>query len=208
MKKVCVLFAFAMLLSVNLDAKKIMGKIILSNDTIVAPLIIPYRFFSFEPSFVKLQSKVVYIDEYGKRITVHPEDAREFQFTYQSVTVRMVSRFNSIGLGSPFSSSYNIFLEQLIDGDVKLFNYYYTVDTGGTYNPATGGSTAGIPMVEEEYIIQKGDGGLMKPRRLSFRKDMTEFFSDCPELSERIENKEYRFNDLVSIIRFYNSECR
>ncbi len=69
-------------------------------------------------------------------------------------------------------------------------------------------TTGGYYYSVEKYILQKGDGELKRTKGLNFRKDMVEYFSDCPELSKRIDNKEFRNNDLESIVRFYNNKCR
>jgi hypothetical protein len=57
-------------------------------------------------------------------------------------------------------------------------------------------------------ILQKGNGELKRPKGLTFKKDMINYFSDCPKLVEKIESKDFRKDDLESIVRFYNSNCR
>ncbi len=51
------------------------------------------------------------------------------------------------------------------------------------------------------------DGELKRPKALAFKKDMVEYFSSCPALAEKIENKSFRKNDLEAIVTNYNSAC-
>lgn len=120
----------------------------------------------------------------------------------------MLSRYNSLGFGNIFSTSTNIFLRLEIDGKLKLFNYYYTQSSPGMYNSSTGGMTGGYSYTVEKYVFQKETGELKRFKGLTFRKDMIEYFNDCPELSKKIEDKEFRKNDMESIVRYYNSNCR
>jgi len=41
-----------------------------------------------------------------------------------------------------------------------------------------------------------------------FGVDLIEYFSDCPALVEKIENKDFHKKDLEFIVTFYNSNCR
>lgn len=36
---------------------------------------------------------------------------------------------------------------------------------------------------------------------------MTAFFSDCPELVKKIEEKEFKQEELLKIVLFYNTQC-
>ena len=42
---------------------------------------------------------------------------------------------------------------------------------------------------------------------IGFKKIMSRFFSDCPELAQKIESKELVKNDMEEIISTYNSTC-
>jgi len=208
MRKIVFWVVIGLVLTLKLEAKKIEGKIFFEHDTAEVILIIPIKFFTQEPNFEKLQYKVKYINSIGKKIVLRPDNAREVQFKFENENVRMLSRYNSLGLGSIFSSSNNIFLRLEIDGELKLFNYYYTQSSPGMYNASTGTMTGGYYYSVERYVLQKGDGELKRPKSLTFRNDMAEYFSDCPGLVERIEDKDFRKGDLKSIVKFYNTRCR
>ena len=42
---------------------------------------------------------------------------------------------------------------------------------------------------------------------IGFRKKTMKYFADCPELVERLEAREFRYNSLGEAVRFYNNEC-
>lgn len=208
MRRISILIAIGLIFTFKLEGKKIEGKIFFENDTIDVTFNIPIKFFTQEPNFEKLQYKVKYFDSTGIKIVLRPDNAKEIQFKYEDENVRMLSRYNSLGLGNIFSMSTNIFLKLEIDGELKLFSYYYTQRSAGTYNASTGMMTGGYSYSVERYILQKGNGELKRPKGLTFKKDMLEYFSDCPKLVEKIESKDFRKDDLESIVRFYNSNCR
>ena len=135
---------------------------------------IPFNFLSREPNYEKLQYKVKYFDPAGKKVVLKADNAKEIQFQFAGENVRMLSRYNSIGIGNIFSMSTHIFLKLEMDGKLKL---------------------------------QKENGELKRPKGMSFRKDMTEYFSDCPALVEKIEDKDFRKSDLEMMVNFYNSNC-
>lgn len=69
---------------------------------------------------------------------------------------------------------------------------------------ASGGFSTGSSFSSDKFYLQKGDGPLTRMRNLFFKKDMSEFVSDCPELVQKIHNKEYRSEDLETIVSEYN----
>jgi len=207
MRKLVLLVTIGLLSSITLNAKKINGEIIFENDTVEVMFKIPFKFFTQEPNYEKLQVKVKYYNSDGTKVILRPDDAKEIRFNDGYEDIRMLSRYNSLGIGSIFSTSSNIFLRLEIDGNVKLFSYYYTQSSGGMYNGATGTMTGGYSYSVEKYILQKGELELKRTKGLMFRKDMVEYFSDCPELAEKIKEKEFRKGDMISIVRFYNNHC-
>jgi hypothetical protein len=208
MRKIVILITIGLILTFNLEAKKIEGKIFFADGTVDVTFNIPIKFFTQEPNYEKLQYKVKYFDSTGKKFVLRPDNAKEIQFKYDFENVRMLSRYNSLGLGNIFSMSTNIFLKLEIDGKLKLFKYYYTQSSPGWYNASTGAITGGYSYSVERYILQKGYGELKRPKSLTFRKDMVEYFSDCPSLVKKIESKDFRKNELEFIVNYYNSNCR
>ncbi len=210
MKKTFLAFAFGFIFLGQIVAKKIDGYFIThSHDTMKVVFNIPMKLFSQQPNFEKLQYKVKYYGKAGKVLILRPDEATEINFTYGNQAIRMLSLSNSIGYGNNiFNTNSNIFLKLEIDGPLKMYRYYYTQSTPGIDNGATGGMTGGYTTNVEQYILQKGNGELKRPKAWSFKKDMKEYFEDCPALVERIDSKEFRRKEVESMVTFYNAQCK
>jgi hypothetical protein len=208
MKRFALFIIVAIMLTFQAEAKKIAGRIIYEkNDTTYVTLNVPFKLLSSEPNYEKLQYKVKYFNPSGVKIIVKPDQAKEIQFNYNNENIRMISVYNSLMLGNLFTNCDNIFLKLEIDGKLKLFSYYYTQQSAGYYNAATGTMSGGSAYSIEKYILQKGNEELVQPYGLGFKKDMAEYFSDCLELAQKIRNKEFRKNDIEAIVHYYNSHC-
>lgn len=193
--------------SVNVYAKKIPGLIISKGESREVMFDIKVKLFDGEPNFERIQFKVRYYDENGKKQILRPDDADEIIFDFEGMEVRMISCPNTIGGGGMFSSSSRIFLKIEIDGPLKLYRYYYTQTNAGFNGGAGGVYTPTTSYQVENLIFQKGIGPLKQPRSLGWKKDMLEYFSDCPELRERIENKDLRKREIEAIVNYYNANC-
>lgn len=160
-------------------------------------------------NYFKLQEKVKYTDSFGEKKTLRPEQAKELVFNFNGEEIRMISipKSGDLSLGRLLSSSTSIFLKLEVTGNMRLFYYEYKQMNFGVASPAGSGSN-GYFAYEDKYILQKNDGPLKWPKEISFRKDMIEYFSDCPELVAKIERKEFKRDHLIEIVRFYNSYCR
>ena len=130
MKKFFVAAVFT-LVSLQVNAKKIQGKIILNNDeTINVTFIIPFGFLAGEPAYIRLQTGVKYIDSSNKKVMLKPGDAKEISFAINGQNIRMLSVDDDLELQSIFSSQEKVFLKLEIDGAVKLFTSYTTQQFG------------------------------------------------------------------------------
>jgi hypothetical protein len=107
-------------------------------------------------------------------------------------------------------------LKVKLRGDVSL---YYEIKTSGGAPMAmggVGGMTMGMGFsssTEVYYIAKKDDDiviqlfNMLGVSKKKFKKIVPEFFGDCPELIEKIKNKEYKKRDIVEIVDYYNNEC-
>lgn len=196
-------FAFA-------EKKPVTGKIISTTDTLDVVFMISINVESGMPDFEKLQEKFTYTDAANKKVVVRPSEAKEIQFVYRTRTFRMISMENTLMLGSIMTMESKIFLKLDIDGKLKLYTYYNTKSSamGGGYGPN------GMPMATtyskisyHKSIYQKEDGALMMPDGITFRSDMKNYLSECPLLVEKIENKNFKKDDGLNIVYFYNNNC-
>lgn len=202
-----VLLTLAVCTITSAAARKIPGRFIDSEGrTIDVTFKIPFKLLSSQPNFEKIQYRVAYIDSHGAKQVLHPADAREISFTYNGEEIRMLSRNDNLHYRL-FSSDDHIFLRLLVDGKMKLFDYYFTQSTPGYYDGATGGMSGGGTYTADNYILQKGDGELMQPRGLAFRKDMIAYLHDCPEVATMVEERTLRRREMEIIVRQYNEKC-
>ena len=205
MKKVFFLISAFLLISFSANCKKIPGYIITHEaDTLFTLMKVSVGWFSGNPSFNALQSKVIYYTEDGKKQVLRPADAREVGIIYKGDTTRFLSRPNNLAIStSLFHDDGYIFLKLEEDGLVKLFSYEVQNHSGG-FGAAGAVASAAITYSYDRYVLQYNKLPLQQVRGISFRRDMMEFFSDCPELVEKIDQRIYRKQDLQKIVKEYN----
>jgi len=191
MRKLFIVLFFVTSITLSSNADEMKGIIVYKNDTVSVTFDIPINVFTGDIHYRKVQEKVKFIDSSGKKQVLRPSDAKEIILDYNGKKIRMVSVFKP---NTDISQNDKIFLTIVIDDYLKMYCYHYY--QGGQYG---GPSTA--------YLLQKGDSLLKWPKNVFFRKDMVEYFSDCKELAEKIENKEYKDDNIEEIVKFYNSKC-
>jgi hypothetical protein len=207
MKKTGLLFFIGLILTINVYAKRLQGELLLEHDTLKVTFKIPVSLFSKEINYEKLQRKIQYFDSIDNKVVLKPEYAREIRFNYRDEEIRMLSRLSPQRLHDLFSKNHYFFLKLETDGRLKLFRYYYTENSPEVYDASGEIISGGYSYSADKYILQKLNEDLYIPKILSFRKDMMKYFQDCPELSHKIETREYRKRDMVNIVRYYNSAC-
>jgi len=194
MKKIIPILIF-LLISFNMEAKEIKGQVIMQKETLDVVLLIPVKMFSSKLNYLSLQAGVSYIDKKGNKKTFSPDEVQEYSFTYNGENIRMVATASSIRRALSLSDT-NIFLKLMIDGDVKLFNYYYTYTIG----------SPGIPVFDEKFILQKGIEDIKELKKLS-QRELVDFFGDCYELSRKIEDDKLGKDQIETIVKEYNTNC-
>jgi hypothetical protein len=207
MNKIGLLIVIGLILTFKVDAKRVEGKLLLKHDTLDVIFKIPVGLFTQEIDFEKIQRKIKYFNSMGEKVVIRPEQAEEIRFKYKHEEIRMLSRISSKRLNDLFSKNQYYFLKLEIDGKMKLFRYFYSETSPGAYDASTDGITGGHSYSASKYILQRLGEEIYIPKNLSFRKEMMKYFQDCPVLSLRIENREFRKRDLDAIVRYYNSHC-
>ena len=162
-------------------------------------LVIPIEMVTQEVNFQKIQTSIKYRNERGKAVRLRPEDAEEVRFTHNGIPVRMVSLPNTIELGGANYQGERIFLQLVTEGSVSVYSYEYRDGIPLGYGMAT--------FDVDRLILHKQTRTLMRVRSESFRKDMSLYFGECPELAQKIRDKELRKKDIFSIVEYYNREC-
>ena len=194
------------IISLHAYGRKVKGVIITNGKSREVTFDIKVPLLAGEPNFERTQYRVRYYDDSGKKQTLRPDDADEIRFDFEGMQVRMISVSNTLGAGSIFSNVRKIFLKLEIDGALRLYRYYYKQSTGGSFG-AGGAYYPGTSYTADNLICQKGNGPLKQPRSLGWRKDMLDYFNDCPALRERIESKDLRRKEIEAIVIYYNQQC-
>jgi hypothetical protein len=193
-------------ISLHAYGRKLQGVIIVNGNSKDVMFDINIRFIAGDPNFERTQYRIRYYDESGKKHILHPDDADEIRFDFKGMQIRMISVPNTILGKSLFSNASKIFLKLEIDGALRLYRYYYKQSTGGSFG-AGGAYYPGATFSADNLIFQKGNGPLKQARSIRWKHDMLEYFSDCPELRERIESKDLRKKEIEAIVFYYNQHC-
>lgn len=209
MKKYFYFLFVVSLICTNSEAKKIPGFFInKEGDTVCVTFDVTFGFFGQDAKIERIQEKIRYYDSLNNKNTLKPEDASEVVIVNSGDTIRMLSKANNLGLGS-FLSRNGIFLRLIKDGPLKLFKYYESGSSTPGYNHSTNTVSSGYTYETEMHILQKKDGPLVRVRNeVNFRKEMSKYLSDCPELVKKIDQKQYRKDDIFLIVEEYNKNCR
>ncbi|MBA3680633.1 MAG: hypothetical protein H0W73_05645 [Bacteroidetes bacterium] len=201
MKKIFIILILALTVD-KIFAKEITGYYInLTDDTVKINFKITTEPLSTEINYSSLQCGVIMYNEKHKKVYLKPEEMKEVHFDYENEHYRFVTFSQDLRLCSCFYSD-KYLLRQLIDGNLKLFTY--TFHNQGAMQ--TGGRTAMFS--GEVNILQKQNGELFKIDYFNFKKTMSEYLSDCPELVTKIQEKIYGKDDLYKIIQEYNQSCK
>jgi hypothetical protein len=187
-------------ISVTTTAKKIEGYYIASpsGQKIKTTFLIPFGFFSGEPNYERMQTGIRCIDG-AEKFRLMPDEASEVSFTYGGITVLIRSVRNDLSGGD------QMFLHVVVDGPLSLYHYYESYYSPGSFSPGTGMSTGGGKQTTLRLILQRDGNEMFKVRRLFFKKDLTEFFSDCPALLPKINAS--GVSDLPALVKNYNETC-
>lgn len=108
------------------------------------------------------------------------------------------------------------FFLKIIDGPLSYYKWYYESPEDSKKRVVVDKEKQKITKIDlsfsedklyTESIGIKNGGEPEKLNTLNFKKSMSKYLADCPELSTKIANKEegYRFYDLEKIINEYNA---
>ena len=178
------------------------GLIYLANDTVIATFVIPINSVTDEPILEKMLEKIRYYDSSRNLWIITPKNAKEVRFTYNYKHIRMISVKNTLWLGKGLEKSDRVFLKLEQEGRLRLYSYSQSQNTQ-TIHSNSGSSF----YTAQKYILQKKNSELKQVIKLGFKKDMMQYFEDCPTLHEKIKNKSFRKFEIKTIVKFYNQEC-
>ena len=145
---------------------------------------------------VRSCSVVKFINRQGRKTKFYPGDISAYQrglrIFHSKPNDKQVNLFGS-GL---------IFKELLVDGPVKLYEYFFSSQGAMMMNGPGGGMTSTSTVTQVYDVYQNGRKESVK--RVPFRKWAHGYFTGNPKISERIWNREFRYFDLPDLVREYN----
>ncbi len=124
------------------------------------------------------------VNGYDKRVQVIQPDKKKSTYSIVQVRGFLINEeyFQPVKMGDNY-----VFMKLLKDGYLSLFAFQ--IDKQLTY--------------EGRYLLKRYGEGIEVPN-LAFKKKMVTFLEDCPEVTKQIEEGQFKYQDLDSIIGAYN----
>jgi hypothetical protein len=151
----------------------------------------------------KLLCDVGYNDKSHIEGILNVDMVLEICFVYKGEVFRFSSIANNIAHDHRSDCGYSsVFLRSMLKGKVSILMYYGKYGSGTADRWVYPGTRYyGQP------IFMKGTQTLLVPES-GFRKKISSYFSDSPQLAQKIKQKVYKREDLVAIVEEYNSNCK
>jgi len=97
-------------------------------------------------------------------------------------------------------------LQVVIDGYLRLYT-----DDQIMFSGPTGG---GMMVTNVTYYVKRKNDAVAQYYKavsnlpkIGFKKVVESYFTDCPQIQQKFEAKEFRPSDFVEIVNFYNTNC-
>jgi hypothetical protein len=177
---------------IHLFFRDVEGIIEFPDSTVKTTFRVPVRLFGKSLIYTSIQDGFRYRNARGKLRFLDPKRVKKVSFTYCNQDVELVSQ-KIPGKG-------HLFLSKVESGRVNLY-HYIIVSHSRDVN--------GFRRSEEHpiYLIQRDGGSLERVREWRFRRQMREYFADCPALVEKLNNKTYNRYHLHRIVAHCNNMC-
>lgn len=195
-----ILVGVVLMISLQLQARKVNEKIIYPNDTIEVVLEIRFPILAKEPAYENMQSNVYYYGPNGKFVVVKPKDALEVQFTLDGKLVRLISK--NVKEAGLTRSSKPKFLRLHTDGKMRMYYWYWSTRTAAA--PGTPGS---MSMSFTGFVLQREGGNLKAFSGFYTQESLVEYFNDCPDVVAKIQSTAWRKRDSEELVAIYNEKC-
>lgn len=147
-------------------------------------------------AFYDLTWQMKYYDSLHKVCKLSPKQAREVYFYLNGEQYHFISILNTPKLPSPPNlSGLRFFAELIVDGPLKLVTYY--------------GTRLMLPIIQlvVKNILIKPDNEMLFLDQYGMRKKIMNFLSDCPELIQKLKEKDKELKWDDQICRYYNLHC-
>ncbi len=147
---------------------------------------------------VGMQGYIKFIDKAGGKGKIIPDEVKEYAFEYLNKkyvyqTVKMT--------WNPYFPS-NTFLRLEIEGKCKLYTYFQ--------HEQRSHMLVNDPVVQKNksnpYLLVDNLAGKFISNQLN-QGTLNEYFSDCPQLCKKLNEKEFSRSKPDEIVEFYNLNC-
>ncbi len=202
-------YIFVFLLVFNFSySNKIEGYYITTNNEKINTIFnIPVNILSEEINFEAIVFGIKYYDEKGDKQKLNLENVKEIGIEYLGEKTILKCLLNTCELGANYIGDTKYVLLKPIKEDI-ISVYYYPKST---YNPGFmngSPSSTGSFSSFDSTVLVKPDGKMVEPTSYgSFKNKMKNFFSDCPELVKKIEEKTYKRDQVKEMIEDYQKNC-
>lgn len=192
LRQLIFLIAFSFLLSVAGIAQKsgyLGGYIVtMAGDSIQGQL--------KEFGQVRSCSVVKFIGADGKKRKFYPDELMAYKRGREVFHSRRYSQPMQF-MGPEFK-----FMQLLVKGPVKLYEFFYTSQGAMMMEGAGGGMTSTSSVTQVYMLYQNGISESAK--RLKYRKWALGYFTGNPDIQAKIQNRDYRYFDLPTLVEDYN----
>ena len=96
-------------------------------------------------------------------------------------------------------------MKVLTPGKLNLYQYSYMVQSGGSMG-ANGVMMGGYSYEKVDYYLYRGIGNVFLVKKSGFKKNVSAYLSDNPDLANRIRSRELRYSDIRRIVEMYNNK--
>lgn len=201
-------FIFVLLFVFNFSySKNIEGYYITTNNEKFNTVFdIPVGLLSDEINFEAIQFVLKYYDKNGEKQKLDLKLIHEVGFEYYGEKFVLRKLKNALDLAPNLIFDTSYILLRIIKEDI--ISEYSFSRTGYMVNGSGFGGVGGGSFYKYgSGILVKKDGTMVDPSTGSFRKKMREFFSDCPDLVNKLNDKVYKRNQLDQVIEYYKVNC-
>ena len=141
-----------------------------------------------------IKGYIIFDNSYENYSYVKVKDAINNKITSYRPKEVLVFSFDTLYFyPKKFNKNNDVFMCLLSDDQLKVYLHRYHA---GGY---AGSGTA--------YILEKPDGQkvqILYNKVFNFKKHAGDFFKDCPQIAEKINNKTYKVGDILEIAHEYN----
>ncbi|MEQ9186574.1 MAG: hypothetical protein RLP15_02500 [Cryomorphaceae bacterium] len=142
------------------------------------------------PDYMAMQKAVKYLAPSGDKEEITIRDVDRIEFEYRGEEYVFIT------------TSYDgkrLIMHAQVDDKLRVLEYYYTTRDSQTYTYYT--------VMSRVLSLEGGDQGMnTKIYMMGFKGAMKEFFSDYPDMVEKVKKKEFTYKNASEMVTYFNSK--